>query len=105
MSADREQDRGPVAPRTLYHVIAQIEHLYEIEAETPEEAADIVESGEASRSEQIDARIDRVTLPNERGEYDPLGDDVRKPDWCAVHKREIRPGGICRACWLGKPAA
>jgi hypothetical protein len=90
---------------TRYLVVGRIEYIYEVDADTPEYAASVVEEGDAGQGECVDAWVERVVLPDARGEYDPMADEVRKPTWCSDHRRSVSPGSTCVDCLLGWPAA
>jgi hypothetical protein len=64
---------------TLYHVVGHIAYVYDVEADTPEYAARVVEEGDGGQGEVVDVWIDRVVLPGHEGAFDPLADEVRKP--------------------------
>ena len=83
---------------STYYVHAEHQWTYKVEADSPEDAEQIVADGDAGQGECTGYSIDSVTA-DEHG-YE---DDLRQPGQCKGCQRELEPGhNECTKCLLAR---
>lgn len=88
---------------TAYIVTTEVRYEHEVEADSPEEAAQLVEEGESGPGDSVDAAVVSVSAPLDRER-----EDLREPAPCSggcgkrIAAVDMNP---CPECFLASLAA